>query len=88
MERSTIILPESLVLAQYKGQASAGKAASPMSLPPEGLDLDQTLDALEKTLILQALQKTQGNKQRTAALLKINLRSLRYRLLKHGMEAE
>jgi two-component system, NtrC family, response regulator PilR len=88
MERSTIILPESLVLAQYKGQASAGKAAPPMSLPPEGLDLDQTLDALEKTLILQALQKTQGNKQRTAALLKINLRSLRYRLLKHGMEAE
>ncbi len=88
MERSTIILPESLVLAQYKGQVSAGKAAFPMSLPSEGLDLDQTLDTLEKTLILQALQKTQGNKQRTAALLKINLRSLRYRLLKHGMEAE
>jgi two-component system, NtrC family, response regulator PilR len=88
MERSTIILPESLVLAQYKGQASAGKAASPMILPPEGLDLDHTLDSLEKTLILQALQKTQGNKQRTAALLKINLRSLRYRMLKHGMETE
>ncbi len=88
MERSTIILPESLVLAQYKGQASTGKGASPITLPPEGLDLDQTLDALEKTLILQALQKTQGNKQRTAALLKINLRSLRYRMLKHGMEAE
>jgi two-component system response regulator PilR (NtrC family) len=87
MERSTIILPESLVLAQYKGQA-AGKAGSQMVLPPEGLDLDQTLDSLEKTLILQALQKTQGNKQRTAALLKINLRSLRYRMLKHGLETE
>ncbi len=88
MERSTIILPESLVLAQYKGQASFGKGASPMILPAEGLDLDQTLDALEKNLILQALQKTQGNKQRTASLLKINLRSLRYRMLKHGMETE
>jgi two-component system, NtrC family, response regulator PilR len=86
MERSTIILPESLVLAQYKGQA--GKTGSQMVLPPEGLDLDQTLDSLEKTLILQALQKTQGNKQRTAALLKINLRSLRYRMLKHGLETE
>ena len=44
------------------------------------------MDSLEKNLILQALQKTQGNKQRTANLLKINLRSLRYRMLKHGME--
>jgi two-component system, NtrC family, response regulator PilR len=88
MERSTIILPESLVLAQYKGQASGGKAATPATLPPEGVDLDQTLDSLEKTLIQQALQRTQGNKQRTAALLKINLRSLRYRMLKHGLETE
>jgi two-component system response regulator PilR (NtrC family) len=89
MERSTIILPESLVLAQYKGQAaSAGKAAPAINLPGEGLDLDQTLDSLEKTLILQALQKTQGNKQKTANLLKINLRSLRYRMVKHGLETE
>ena len=88
MERSTIILPESLVLATYKGLTSTGKAASSMNLPPEGLDLDQTLDSLEKNLLLQALQKCQGNKQRAAALLKINLRSLRYRMLKHGLETE
>ncbi len=88
MERSTIILPESLVLATYKGLTSSGKAASPTTLPPEGLDLDQSMDSLEKSLILQALQKSQGNKQRAAALLKINLRSLRYRLLKHGLETE
>ena len=88
MERSTIILPESLVLATYKGLNSSGKAISTTTLPPEGLDLDQTLDSLEKSLILQALQKSQGNKQRAAALLKINLRSLRYRLLKHGLETE
>jgi two-component system response regulator PilR (NtrC family) len=88
MERSTIILPQSLVLAQYKGQAFLGKTATPTNLPPEGLDLDQTMDALEKSLLIQALQKTQGNKQRAAALLKINLRSLRYRMLKHGLETE
>jgi two-component system, NtrC family, response regulator PilR len=88
MERSTIILPESLVLATYKGLNSSAKAISTTTLPPEGLDLDQTLDSLEKSLILQALQKSQGNKQRAAALLKINLRSLRYRLLKHGLETE
>jgi two-component system response regulator PilR (NtrC family) len=88
MERSTIILPESLALAQYKGLSASGKTAPANVLPPEGLDLDQALDSLEKEMILQALQKTQGNKQRAAALLKINLRSLRYRMLKHGMETE
>ncbi len=88
MERSTIILPESLTLATYKGMISSGKAPSPATLPSEGLDLDQALDSQEKNLILQALQKTQGNKQRAAALLKINLRSLRYRMLKHGLETE
>jgi two-component system, NtrC family, response regulator PilR len=88
MEQSTIILPESLVLANYKGLTSSGKTTSSMILPADGLDLDQTLDSLEKNLILQALQKVQGNKQRTATLLKINLRSLRYRMMKHGLETE
>jgi len=88
MERSTMILPESLALATYKGLSSSGKDQPLMNLPTEGLDMDQALDTLEKNLLLQALQKTQGNKQRAAALLKINLRSLRYRMLKHGLETE
>jgi two-component system response regulator PilR (NtrC family) len=88
MERSTIILPESLALAQYKGVPVAPKEGPVFTLPGEGMDLDQTLDQVEKNLVLQALQKTMGNKQRAADLLKINLRSLRYRLLKHGLDAE
>jgi two-component system response regulator PilR (NtrC family) len=88
MERSTIILPESLVLAHYKGLRSSGKTTLTIPLPSEGLDLDQTLDTLEKNLLIQALEKIQGNKQRAADLLKINLRSLRYRMLKHGLETE
>ena len=83
-----MILPESLALATYKGLSSSGKDQPLMNLPTEGLDMDQALDTLEKNLLLQALQKTQGNKQRAAALLKINLRSLRYRMLKHGLETE
>lgn len=88
MERSTIILPESLALAHYKGVPSAPKEGPVFTLPGEGMDLDQTLDQVEKNLLLQALQKTMGNKQRAADLLKINLRSLRYRLLKHGLDSE
>jgi two-component system response regulator PilR (NtrC family) len=88
MERSTIILPESLALAAYKSDSLAPKDLPTFTLTTDGIDLDQTLDHVEKTLLLQALQKTMGNKQRAADLLKINLRSLRYRMLKHGLEKE
>jgi two-component system, NtrC family, response regulator PilR len=88
MELSTIILPESLALATYKSDSLAPKDLPTFTLNTDGIDLDQTLDHVEKTLLLQALQKTMGNKQRAADLLKINLRSLRYRMLKHGLEKE
>lgn len=88
MERSTIVLPESLALAAYKGVIASTKEIPQITLSGEGLDLDQTIDQLEKNLILQALKRSLGNKQRTANLLKINLRSLRYRMIKHGLEQE
>jgi two-component system, NtrC family, response regulator PilR len=88
MERSTIVLPESLALAAYKGVIASTKEIPQITLPGEGLDLDQAIDHLEKNLILQALKRSLGNKQRTANLLKINLRSLRYRMIKHGLEQE
>jgi two-component system, NtrC family, response regulator PilR len=88
MERSTIVLPESLALAAYKGVVASAKEIPQISLPGEGLDLDQTMDQIEKNLIVQALKRSLGNKQRTANLLKINLRSLRYRMIKHGLEQE
>jgi len=88
MERSTIVLPESLALAAYKGVIASTKEIPQITLPGEGLDLDQAIDQLEKNLILQALKRSLGNKQRTANLLKINLRSLRYRMIKHGLELE
>jgi two-component system, NtrC family, response regulator PilR len=88
MERSTIVLPESLALAAFKGVIASTGELPQITLPGEGLDLDQTMDKIEKNLIIQALKRALGNKQRTANLLKINLRSLRYRMIKHGLEQE
>jgi len=44
-------------------------AATPMDLPPEGLDLNQVVSDVEKKLMLQSLQITRGNKKRAAELL-------------------
>ena len=84
---SNLLLPESLSLAEFKRQKTT--ESSPFSyephLGPEGLDLEQFLSHIEKTLLKKALERTNGVKTEAAGLLGLNFRSLRYRLSKHGL---
>jgi two-component system response regulator PilR (NtrC family) len=50
------------------------------------VDLEQQVEEFEKSLILQALAKANGNKTQAAKILKVSFRSLRYRLEKLGMD--
>ncbi|MEW6532603.1 MAG: sigma-54 dependent transcriptional regulator [Thermodesulfobacteriota bacterium] len=56
--------------------------------PAGGINLDQATQDLEKKLILRALEMAGGNRARASRLLGITLRSLRYRLMKLGMDTE
>lgn len=58
--------------ALQTGQEFRNEIASQISLPPEGLDLNGLLDAVEDNLLLQALERTGGVKKRAAALLGLN----------------
>jgi DNA-binding NtrC family response regulator len=49
--------------------ASPPATAFGMDLPAEGLDLNQVVSDMEKTLMLQSLAITRGNKKRAADLL-------------------
>ena len=53
----------------------------PMLLPQEGIDLDE----LERSLIIQALKREQGNRSGAARLLNITRDALVYRLKKHDI---
>jgi two-component system response regulator PilR (NtrC family) len=55
------------------------------TLPSEGLDLDKVIGDLEKTLLLKALERTNWVKRDAAHLLRLNMRSFRYRLEKHNI---
>ncbi len=57
-------------------------------LPDDGFDLEEWLENLERTVLLQALQKSGGVRKRAAELLGINFRSIRYRLGKLGIGDE
>ena len=50
-------------------------------LPPTGMDLEE----LEKGLIVQALERTRGNKAAAARLLRVSRDQMRYRIEKHGL---
>jgi len=62
-------------------RAPAGGAAGALDIPEEGL----SLEALEKDLILRALDKAGGNKSHAARLLGLTRRTLYSRMEKHGL---
>ena len=67
-------------------QRPAGSKESLLTtLPPEGLDLDKVIGDFEKTLLLKALERTNWVKRDAANLLRLNMRSFRYRLDKHSI---
>lgn len=90
LETSRIILPESLTLSSFKlntKQNSVSKTHNSdnmpdISLPQEGVNLQDKLDRIEREYIFQAIEKTSGHKQKAAQILGLSFRSFRYRLKK------
>ena len=70
---------------ELRGAATASAAARrperPSAVPQEGLVLEDA----ERKLILEALDRSNGNQSRAARLLGISRDTLRYRLKKHNM---
>ena len=56
-----------------------------VDLPEEGMDLEATLDALERRYLQRAMDRTNGVQTRAAELLKMTFRQFRYKLQKHNM---
>ena len=83
LERTELIQPERL--PEQITNYSQTRISSELQLPNEGINLTAHLDQLEKTYVLEALKRTEGNQTNAADLLKISVRSLRHLLDKHGI---
>jgi DNA-binding NtrC family response regulator len=73
-------LPKEILYRKESGSSMPARAG--FALPEAGLSLDE----MEKTLILQALERSAGNKTQAAKLLGITYDSLRYQIKKFGLE--
>ncbi len=56
-----------------------------VDVPDEGLDLDATLDELERRYLQIALERTRGVQTKAAELLRMTFRQFRYKLQKHNL---
>jgi transcriptional regulator with GAF, ATPase, and Fis domain len=63
-------------------QKRAGDLSESVELPPAGIDLEQ----LERSLVVQALQRSGWNQTRAATLLGLNRDQIRYRIEKFQLE--
>jgi two-component system, NtrC family, response regulator PilR len=83
LEMTNQIQPERL--PEQITNYSQPRIASALDLPEQGLNLTAHLDQLEKTYLLEALRRTEGNQTNAAQLLQMSVRSLRHLLDKHGV---
>jgi two-component system, NtrC family, response regulator PilR len=81
-----VIQPHDLHISQNSPQNSVNTTPKLSSL--QGGSLDTYLMNIEKQLIDQALEQTNGNKTKAAELLGISFRAMRYKLKKIDEEAE
>jgi two-component system response regulator PilR (NtrC family) len=85
LENSNIVLPDSLVLAEYKKEGRKTDFPS-WRLTAGGLDLEKELSELEKELLLQALQLSNGVIKKAAEILHLSFRSMRWKIKKYGLK--
>jgi two-component system response regulator PilR (NtrC family) len=78
------LFPENILAeAEGRGTRNPGEA-SRQDLPPEGCDLEAYLSSLKGHLMLQALERCEGNRTRAARLLGMSFRAFRYWLQELG----
>jgi two-component system response regulator PilR (NtrC family) len=87
LTNTTLIRPENLP-DRLRAESLQGTALPALSLPEEGVNLEQVLLEIERKLIEEALERAGGVRKRAAKLLGVSFRSFRYRLEKLGIEVD
>ena len=83
IERAVLLCErERLTRDLFAGLDKAAELSADLKLPAEGVKLDE----LERSLVVQALERTKGNQTRAAKLLGLNRDQIRYRIEKFGLK--
>ena len=87
LERTPMILPDSLPEQLSRGPADAPSAAAAAEgFPDAGFDLEQHVQDIEREYIAEALRRAGGVKVKAAELLGMSFRSFRYYTKKYNLK--
>jgi DNA-binding NtrC family response regulator len=84
VERAMLLTASDTLEADQFPQTAVLDLAHVVELPPHGLDLEQ----VERSLVIQALDRTQWNQTRAAKLLGLNRDQIHYRIEKFKLAAK
>ena len=89
VERAVVLTREPCVEVDSLPPAllSPSRSSETAQIPAEGIDLDDCVNAYERTLLREALRMAGGVKKRAAQLCGLSFRSFRYRLEKLGLDS-
>lgn len=87
MNSAEVITPEMLPV-ELQPDSESSKNCSELDIPPTGIDLDKTLQNIEKQLLAKGLEMSEGNVSGASRLLNIPRGTLRYKLEKYGLIEE
>jgi DNA-binding NtrC family response regulator len=82
VERAMLLTENTLLEPQDFSMVAGGvRVVEGMALPPTGVNLEE----LERSFVIQALERSGGNQTRAAGLLGLNRDQIRYRIEKFGI---
>jgi len=87
MEQGSVLQVQLPVEKQKSRAVAAGANGSTATVPAEGLDMENYVSDLEKSLLQSALHQSGGVQTRAADLLKLSYRSFRHLLKKYDINA-
>jgi DNA-binding NtrC family response regulator len=93
IERAVVLETEDLIgVASLPEEIFQAPSSTDNLIPAmqgdDPVDLEKTLDNIEKNMLLGALSKTDGTINKAAKLLNLSFRSMRYRVKKHNINAK
>ncbi|MBI5608580.1 MAG: sigma-54-dependent Fis family transcriptional regulator [Deltaproteobacteria bacterium] len=86
IEQACVLADGPWIAAELIASDPAGAAPAP-TLTLDNLSIPLAIEATERALIGEALQRTAGNRTRAAALLDISTRNLHYKIKQYGIAA-
>jgi len=86
LERTPMILPDSLPEQVNRLPAEAPSSSPPEAFPDAGFDLERHVQDIEREYIAEALRRAGGVKVKAAELLGMSFRSFRYYTKKYNLK--